>query len=202
MQNQLPFEAVSMDDSPSPDPRLPKLIYWGRIFQEFGLAPSYGTGSHGNLSIRSKDGCLITATQTFLAMLKEKHFVEIVNCDLKVSPPVVRYRGTSSPSTDSLIHWHMYQWRPEVTCVMHGHDPLALTYAQQLGIPKTSWAADAGSPELVELIRPLAHHAYFLIRDHGFVAVGQTVEEVGELAMSVYTQAAALAHHGRPKRKK
>ncbi len=175
------------------DSRLSDLIRWGRLFHELGCAPSYESGSHGNLSVRTQQGCLITATQTFLGALEESHFVELVGCDLSAAPPTVLYRGKRPPSTDSLIHWQIYRWRKEVECVLHAHDSKTLTQADRLGLPQTTCAADAGSPELVPLIQPLAHHPYFLVREHGFVATGKTIEEAGQLAVSIHRRAAEVS---------
>ncbi len=191
-QNKLPFLLSSVNEPPIADPQLDELIRWGRLFDELGLAPSYGTGSHGNLSIRSKRGCLISATQTFLGTIEPSHFVEIIGCDERTAPPTILCRGALRPSTDSLIHWHLYQWRPETACVLHAHDPLTLAAADQLDIPQTERPADAGSPDLVELIRPLAQHSYFLVREHGFVAQAKTINEAGELALAVHRRAQQL----------
>ncbi len=155
-----------------------------------GCAPSYGAGSHGNLSLRTRRGCLITATRTFLGALKQADFVEIVRCDPAAAPPTIWYLGRSQPSTDSLIHWQMYRWRPQIQCVLHAHDAGVLARAAALGLPQTSSAAQAGSPELIPLIKPLARRPYFLVKDHGFVAVGRTIEEAGELAAAIHKKAA------------
>lgn len=159
------------------------------------MAPSYGTGSHGNVSVRTPDGCLISATRTFLGTLTETQFVELVGCDLTTTPPTVRYRGALLPSTDSLIHWQLYQQRPDATCVLHAHDAATLTAAAALKLPITTRAADAGSPELLTLIRPLIHHAYFLVRAHGFVASGPRLDDVGALATNLHAQALALLNN-------
>lgn len=188
---RLPFHPVAVGEGPISDPRLPELIRWGQLFDQMGLAPSYGSGSHGNLSLRKGEGCLITGTQTFLGALTGSDFVEIVGCDLASRPPVVWYRGSRRPSTDSLIHWHLYQWRSDVQSVLHAHDAVVLRCAQTLGLPQTAQGADAGSLRIVEFIRPLVHHPYFLIRGHGFVSVGQTIEEAGEKAVSIHRQAQA-----------
>ncbi|MCM8794251.1 MAG: class II aldolase/adducin family protein [Candidatus Omnitrophica bacterium] len=188
-QNRLPFEILRVPGPPAGDPRLKELIRWGSVFHEMGLAPSYGKGSHGNLSVRSPAGCLITATQTFLGELEESDFVEITGCDFSVSPPVVSVRGKGRPSTDSLIHWSIYLWRPQTACILHAHDPLTLRYAEDLGFLQTVRPADAGSPELVDLIRPLAPEDYFLVRDHGFVASGATVFQAAQVALSAHKRA-------------
>lgn len=192
----LPFQPVPVPGETARHGLLPELIRWGRLFHEMGCAPSYGDGSHGNLSLRTERGCLITATKTFLGSLEESHFVEVVGCDFATTPPTVRYRGRLQPSTDSLIHWQLYQWREEVTCVLHAHDADVLRCARQMGIPQTERAVDAGSPELLPMIRPFAQEPYFVIKDHGFVAAGRTVEEEGEMALRIHERAVKLAACG------
>ncbi len=77
--------------------------------------------------------------------------------------------------------------------MLHAHDPLTLKWADALGIPRTIHSADAGSPELLSLIQPIAHQPYFLVRDHGFVAAGPTVEDTGHLAVSIHEKAKLMA---------
>ena len=192
-QQHLPFKPVRIGQHVTPDPRLADLMRWGRIFHKLGLAPSYGAGSHGNVSCRTPDGCLISATRTFLETITEAQFVELIGCDLTTPPPTVRYRGASAPSTDSLIHWYLYQQRPELSCVLHAHDALVLTHATALRLPQTARAADAGSADLLPLIVPLIQHPYFLVKAHGFVATGRTADEAGSLALAMHHRAETLA---------
>ena len=192
--HHLPFRPVAVSGAPSTDARLADIIRWGRAFDRLGLAPSYGTGSHGNVSIRTAQGCLMSATRTFLGTITAAQFVEVVRCDVTTQPATVEYRGALLPSTDSLIHWHLYQWRPEVACVLHAHDALVLEHAAALNLSQTPREADAGSSELLTMIKPLAHHPYFLVKRHGFVATGRTADEAGALALAAHQQAEVLAH--------
>ena len=135
--HRLLFDAVCTGDSPGSDEKLSQLIIqWERLFHDMGRSLSYGAGSHGNLSIQTKEGCFISATQTFLGAITELQFVQIIGCDMGASPSVVRYKGEVRPSTDSLIHWQVYQARPGVACVLHAHDAQVLRVAECLGLPQ------------------------------------------------------------------
>ena len=188
----LPFKPQATGEAPTQHPALPELIRWGRLFHEKGWTPPCKEGFPGNLSVRTEQGCLISATQAPLGALEEDLFVEIVECDLHTQPPTVRYRGAREPSTDSLVHWTLYQLKPEIQSILHAHDPKVLEAAERLKLPQTEREVAPGCAELLKLIEPLAEQSYFLMKGHGFVATGATVEEAGQRVLSIRQRAEAL----------
>ena len=81
-------------------------------------------GSNGNISQRNVDGgFLITGTQ-----LPAKHdlgpadFVHILDYTKTDSGYTANYHGTRLPSSESLMHWHLYESFPEVEAVVHVHE--------------------------------------------------------------------------------
>ena len=176
------------------DPRISLLIWWAARFAELGFTPSYGQGDHGNLSCRTPMGLLITASQTEKSSLRADQLVEVMGMDSSTPKPTIRCRGLLPPSTDALMHLLIYQRRPDVQAILHGHDNAALGKAQELNLPVTEHSAKTASMELVQDVCGLAgQYDYLLMRDHGFLALGKSVDDAGELARQICARARSLA---------
>ena len=198
------FEAIITHREIPEDPRLPLLIWWASRLAELGLTPSYGPGDHGNLSCRTATGLLITARMTTKAQLQTEHFVEVLGVDrtesrLPVQSPTrqagvrVRCRGLHLPSTDTLLHLEVYHRRPEIRTIIHGHDECALIKARELNLPITRCSAATQSLELLEEVCQLVKgYDYVLLRDHGFLALGHSIDEAGELVRRLCARAREL----------
>lgn len=174
------FETITRGPDLPNQPRAEPLIALATRLHAAGLTPSYGPGDHGNLSCRTLQGCLITARHTSKARLREQDLVHIL--EVRTTAPVVTVicEGAGLPSTDTLMHWAIYERRPDVGAVVHGHDDVMLSKAAALGVPITRVSARANSCALIEEVRALsAAHDYLITRDHGFVALGLTVEAAG-----------------------
>ncbi len=167
------------------------LIEWARRFAERGWTPSYGPGDHGNMSCRVREGMLITARETAKASLRPEHFALVTGVVQRGGQWVVRGAGRRLPSTDALLHWRVYQARPEIAAILHGHDSTTLRAARRLGIPLTASDGRAPSMALLEEACQLARqHDYVLMRAHGFLSLGRSVAEAGERA-ETWSQRAA-----------
>jgi ribulose-5-phosphate 4-epimerase/fuculose-1-phosphate aldolase len=176
------FEVQVLGHEVPHDAGLPKLVAEAQRFSARGFTPSYGPGDHGNMSCRTPRGLLITARETSKAQLRPEDFVEVVGCDERGLKPLVRCYGTRLPSTDTWLHWRVYATRPDASAILHGHDLVALRQARPLRLPMTSISAAQPSAALVEEVTQLmAEHAYVLLRDHGFVALGPSIEEAAAL---------------------
>ncbi len=188
------FEAVLIHREVPEDPRIPLLIWWAARFAELGFMPSYGPGDHGNLSCRTPSGLLITARATSKARLHADHIVEALGVEQDDSIQLrIRCRGLFLPSTDTLLHWQIYQAHPGIQAILHGHDENALAKARELNLPMTTRSAMKPSRDLLEEVCRLAQsHAYVLLRDHGFLALGRSIDEAGELARLVCRNARSL----------
>ena len=175
------FEAVCERQDVPRDDRVPLLIWWAARFSELGFTPTYGPGDHGNLSCRTPRGCVITARATTKASLQPEHLVEVVGMHQGEGLPQIRYRGLRVPSTDTLLHLRVYAIRPDVQAILHGHDVQTLARAAVLKLPVTRRSAVAPSPELIdEVCQMVRTHEYLLLRDHGFLAMGRSLDEAGE----------------------
>jgi len=163
-------------------PQMNELIHWCNLFAEKGLAPAHPEGTYGNLSIRITNGILITATSLDLGKtLQESDFVFVEKCDFDSYEMTVH--GNKAPSSETAIHWSLYELRPEINAIFHGHNDDLLKQAVLLNIPETESEQDYGSPALVTEVKKLAKHDFFNMKNHGFIAMGKTMDIAGNLAL-------------------
>jgi ribulose-5-phosphate 4-epimerase/fuculose-1-phosphate aldolase len=168
------------------------LVALARTLHAQGLTPSYGPGDHGNLSCRTPEGCLITARETHKAALREDDLVRVVGCDRTAAGCRIVYDGPGLPSTDALMHLEIYARRPEITAIVHAHDERVLARASALGIPATQRSAATSSLALIEEVAGLSTcHDYLILRGHGVLALGRTIEAAAARLQHEYRRARA-----------
>ncbi len=92
--------------------------------------------SEGNLSVRTKDGILITPSGRRKDALDPTDAI-VVPFAAQVGPPVAGGRGAARPSSDIAIHRAIYAARPDVRAIVHAHlaASLALTIVGLLPDP-------------------------------------------------------------------
>jgi ribulose-5-phosphate 4-epimerase/fuculose-1-phosphate aldolase len=176
------FRTVFVEKSPISDTnlahRVRKLIEWARKMSALGLAPD---GS-GNVSARTADGFIVSKTAGNLGNLLPEDFVEVREADMEGL--VLRVVGLFEPSSESLMHAGIYAARANVGAILHGHSEQILAAAPMLGIPVTAREQPYGTPKIVrEALEILNLHNFFVLREHGFVALGTTIEAAGEELM-------------------
>lgn len=186
------FDAVLADRRAPEDPCATMLIWWAARLAELGMTPSYGPGDHGNLSCRTDAGVLITATATAKSRLTPDDLVEVLEVDPRATPARVRCRGFKTPSSDTVMHHAIYQRRPDVRAIIHGHDAKALARAEALKLRMTRIPATSTTPALIAEVCDLIQGAdYVLLRGHGFLALGASLDEAGELLRRVNRDASS-----------
>jgi L-ribulose-5-phosphate 4-epimerase len=157
------------------DPQILELIGWCHRLAGLGLAP----GGAGNLSLRRPPGFVVSRTAADLGTITAEEFVQVLSVDL--DRPEVEVVGLFEPSSESLMHAALYAARPGVQTIFHGHDDRLLAHADRLGIPATLREQPYGTPEVAREVLELAGEPeLFVIRNHGFVSVGQSMREAGE----------------------
>ena len=172
------FESELISPGIPDDVRVPHLMTIAASFAARGWTPSYGLGDHGNMSCRTVEGLVITARATKKGQLRPEQFVEVIELEEPPSRLLLRCRGRFLPSTDALLHLRLYRCRPEITAILHGHDPATLARQASLQLPLTQHSALRPSLELIEEVCELAtQHDYILLRDHGFIALGRSLED-------------------------
>ena len=118
---------------------------------ECDLLSSYeGTsisGSNGNVSKRQDSGFIITGTQLPSKQnLKPEDFVHIEKC----ADGEAHFHGSKLPSSECLMHWHLYESFPETHAIVHVHELNQLLYSefgrsQWMELEMAETAGDAGA---------------------------------------------------------
>lgn len=184
------FKTVFTSNAPPVNEGISELKYWCRIFHDRKLARPHKWGSYGNLSFRdSGSSFIITGSGVrFGEQWVENPFVRVVSCDIDKS--IVHAEGTRDPSSESLLHYSIYQARPEINAVFHGHSRRILERAADLGLTQTLSEEPYGSVSLARsIVEVLGRNFFIVIRAHGFVSLGLTMKEAGELACAIQDRA-------------
>lgn len=180
------FETVFLSKNPPDDKRANRLIYWAKRFNKLGLTPK----SAGNLSFRTEKGFVITGTGINLGAIEKEELVEVLKAEIGQSQILVYAKGQVVPSKESLLHSEIYDLRTEINAVFHAHDPLVLELADELSMPGTEREQPRGSYELAKEVNKLLglnkDVKYFVLKNHGVIAIGETLEEAGRLAESMH----------------
>lgn len=174
------FRTVFARRAVSGDERMGELLRWCRKWAALGLVGD----TVGNLSFRTVDGFLINRTAGDLGGITRQEFVEVVQADRDKRELTVA--GLYEPSSESLMHAGIYEARPGINAVFHGHHDRLLTEAERLGLRVTAHEQPYGTPELVaEILNALDGSQFVIMRNHGFVSFGKTMDEAGRIAESV-----------------
>lgn len=179
------------------DERIVELACWCRRFHDLGLTPVLDGKSMGNLSFRLREGkneFIITASGLGPKdMLKSDSFVHVVDCN--VNERVVYVNGLRDPSSESILHYRIYELRSDVNAIFHGHDLWILRYAGAMGLVETGEKLPYGSLELVESVEGiLDKNNFIVIKGHGFLSLGRSMEEAGLLAIEKKRAAESFRH--------
>lgn len=176
------FETAFLSKNPPRDKRTDQLVHWCQRFDKLGLAPK----SAGNLSFRTKQGFIITATGVELKAAEKANLVEVLQVEIKEDQILVHAKGRMVPSKESVLHSGIYDLRPEINAVFHTHDQLVVELVDELKLPCTEGEQPRGSYELAtevqRMLRLMEDARYLVLRNHGVIAMGETMVEAGSLA--------------------
>ncbi|MCK5329844.1 MAG: class II aldolase/adducin family protein [Candidatus Marinimicrobia bacterium] len=189
--SQPKFTTVFEERKAPSNRNIPELIRWCKIFADHGLAPKENGNYAGNLSFRTPLGFIITASGADMGHLDENDFTEVFSTESVTKRVIVR--GLKEPSSESILHDAVYQYRKDANAVFHGHDELVLKYYQQLDLPITQLEQPFGTIELMkEVRRILCARNYIVIKNHGFLSLGIDLEEAGREALRYHCKAVNL----------
>ena len=159
-------------------------------------------GTSGNISLRHKDGLLITPTSVPYETMQPKQIV-FMGMDGSFDP-------AQRPSSEWRFHLDILRARPEINAVVHAHPPYSTILAiMGLEIPPIHYMiacaggdtircapyATFGTQELSEhAVRALEDRLACLLEHHGMIAVGPSLPKAMWLAVEVETL--ARQYHG------
>ena len=182
------FRAVAIDKKFPRYAEIDELKHWCTEFYDHGFTPEYEGGSAGNLSFRVKGGVnqfVVTgAGITSKSRILDNSLVQVKSCDLEKE--IVYYYGTRKPSSETLVHHVIYSHRKDVNTVFHGHSDKILACAEKFNFPRTLKVEPEGTNKLAkEVLAVLGEENFLVMKDHGFIAMGGTMKEAGDLAVKI-----------------
>ncbi len=153
-------------------------------------ASGLNQGTSGNVSVRTPDGFLITASGIPYKKMKPVHIVEM---DLDGG-----YRGAFFPSTEWRMHMDIYKARPEAGAIVHVHSTYATAMAAlrkeipafhyMIGVTggtslRVSNYAEFGTQELSNtMLASLKDRTATLLANHGQICFAPTLSKALWLA--------------------
>lgn len=168
------FEIVRLPEEKIEDPRIEELIRAGKELSAKGFCPE----NCGNLSFRRADACLPSVGQGFvitragseLGKLTAKDFALVKDVD--IAEKKVYVTGKTAPSSESMMHFLIYGSRQDISVILHAHAlklQNAVTTTEEYPYATVECAKSAAA-----LLRK---HDLIILKNHGFVSIGETVEE-------------------------
>jgi len=169
------------------------------------LAPYTGThliGSNGNVSARAKQGgFVITGTQLPTKKnLPADACVHLETC----ANGEARFHGARLPSSESILHWHLYQTFPAIQAIVHVHEANALLYSEpnrkrwaELGIIESTQDIGGGTLEVGQATAQTftTESDYVILKNHrpewdphrtGTVTLGRTLDEALNRTLEIH----------------
>ena len=142
-------------------------------------------GTSGNVSVRTPEGFLITASGIPYNKMKPEHVVEM---DLDGG-----YVGAYLPSTEWRMHLDIFKHRPDANAVVHTHSIYATalsclrkdvpSFHYMIGIAggttlRCAKYAEYGTPELSEaMLKAMKDRQACLLANHGQIAFGPDLDK-------------------------
>lgn len=169
-----------------------EVVFAARRLEPLGLSP----GTSGNLSVRTRDGMLITPSAVPYEAMDPDDLVLMELDGVVRSAPAGRL-----PSTEWRMHAGILRERPDVTAIVHAHPPWATALAcLRRDIPpfhymvaicggrviRCAGYATFGTQELADAaLAALGERNACLLANHGIVTCGASVDAALELAIEV-----------------
>jgi L-fuculose-phosphate aldolase len=159
-----------------------EIVAIGRLLFDKGLT----SGTGGNLSIRVKDGLLITPSGFSLGFMEKENLIVLDDRGNKIE-------GYSEPSSERLMHISVYENRADIKACCHAHPPYATAFSltnQKLRtdihpeavvtlgeIAYTEYAPPGTDAVPKALENYLKKHNVFILKNHGVLTLGRDMRE-------------------------
>lgn len=145
------------------------------------------TGTQGNISVRLEEGRFLITPRGFdKGGLKAEDLLIVDGTGKKL-------QGRGEPSSEMAMHLYVFSHRADIRACVHAHPPHATAFAVAgielpidllpesmllLGkVPLTDYATP-GTADLPRSLEPwIENHQLFLLRNHGLLAIGETLTE-------------------------
>ncbi len=152
-----------------------------QFLKEYGMTSK----NAGNISLKMVDGMVITTSGSSLGCLKEDEIVYVRKCS--VEDRTVEYDGSNVPSSEALMHYLIYQFRPDIRAVIHAHDPATTRFAAET-VQETAKEEPYGTLALAKIACDTFsnNENIIVLKNHGYVAIGQNLEEATNLIISTH----------------
>lgn len=171
-----------------------------RVLSYEGVIDAFG---HASARIPGTDRVLIPGhTHLEAKTIQEIDIPDLVTMDLEGTT----VEGAAEPPGERFIHTGIYKARPDVGGIVHAHPPMAIAFGSAgrpilpvwtLGsvfapaVPVYDNPGQIDTPALGdEVARALGGHAALLLRAHGAVTVGGSLEEACVIAVNLERNAA------------
>ena len=182
------------------DQRLTDLNRWAYLFSQLGLAPVHvdtagkAVGAYGNHSYRTGDTSFVISRSAMIPseILQPNDYCHVVGFEDHTNTFLTE--GTAPPSSESFLHNALYQALPHIKAILHGHCTPLNIHAESLNIPVTKTFHAYGTKELAESALLLVDQTtcFFILKDHGFVALGEDIASAGKLTLKYFSELIAL----------
>lgn len=129
--------------------------------------------NNGNVSVRVEEGMVITPTGKDMNEVATDDLVLVRDVNEKAN--LVRAVGRAVPSSESMMHWLIYQSFPRAKAIVHFHDAEILRNREMF--TETEKAHPYGTRELAhEALKALKKRKFILLKGHGALAVGSSLK--------------------------
>lgn len=184
------FNYRQIGDSFPTDRRLAALNRWAYLFSQLGLTPTHADGAYGNQSFRTGPASFVITRSgmTPTEQLAAENYSHIAGFEPATSTFLTE--GAAIPSSESPLHNALYKALPDINAILHGHSQLLNSFAAALDIPVTRRFFPYGTAELAESAVELMDGTlrFFILKDHGFVALGEDIDGAGKLTLDYYVR--------------
>ncbi len=184
------FQYRQTQNTFSYDQHLTDLNRWAFLFSQLGLAPVHADGAYGNHSYRTGDTSFVITKSAMIPKetLQPEDFCHVVGLDEVTATFFTE--GVFAPSSETYLHYVLYQTLPHIKAILHGHCSLLNIHAEALHIPITKKFHAYGTPELAQSALDIVDHStsFFILKDHGFVALGENIDAAGKLTLDYFSQ--------------
>ncbi len=174
-----------------------KLSEYGKKIVEKGLV----AGPGGNISAREGDFVYLSPSGFFLDEIKEEEWVKV---NLKTGEII----GNLRPTCEISMHLGIYMEREDIKAVFHTHPPITVglisagvkfkpfspEFVAILGksIPIIEYVPPAGEEIRKAVVKEIKKGNVVLLKNHGVVAVGQSLKEAYTRSLIVEESAKSI----------